>query len=118
MVDLVNTLEHRVLNDLKRAKVFCDHMNRFRAPPPSLSKTSCVSPVEFPEGGGSEGVGVEPNHIRPQESLALFKSFSTLCWIVSGKMQKLQLLRQETPCNTIKSLLNFAMQIFISSPSI
>ncbi len=52
--------------------------------PPPLPSATCLSSsvflcvaVELPLRW--EGLGVEPNHIRLQESLALYKSFNALC---------------------------------------
>jgi hypothetical protein len=75
----------RVLNDLKRGRLFCGRMIRLHAQPlphlsrqqaVSLSQSSFVSPVELTDGRGGGGREI----IGQQLSLALFKLFKTL-WL-------------------------------------
>jgi hypothetical protein len=59
------------------------------SPPPSrqqvvsLSQSSCVSPVELTNWRGREW-WARSQIIRPRESLALYKSFNTLCSTATG----------------------------------
>jgi hypothetical protein len=81
----------QVLNDLQRARLSCGCMIRLHTHPihpplprqhlVSLSQSSRVSPVELTEGRGGKGRAWS-RIIRPQESLVLYKSFSTL-WTLS-----------------------------------
>jgi hypothetical protein len=88
-------LQQRVLNDLERTRLYYGRMIRPLAHPPSplfrqqlvsLSYSSWVSLIELTadEVGGRDsregGVrGSESRIIHPPESLALCKSFNTLC---------------------------------------
>ncbi len=77
-------ITQRVLNDLLRTKLSYGRIIRFLSHPLSrqqvlsLSQSSCESPVELTHG--RKGGGWARNQIRrPRESMALFKSFNTLC---------------------------------------